>query len=561
MSQQSKTTLQSAINTQIADNTSGDISAADIRDNLINITDSLLFNTGSEQSLTGSLNVTEGITGSLLGTASYATQALSASYAISASYEINYETSSSYANTASYAETATSASYAATASYVLNAVSSSFTTLAQTANTASYIVTAQTASFVATSSWAVSASQAISASWAPSVASNPFPFTGSAIISGSLGVTGSVGIQNGDITVTPSSATTKIAITDGFMKNEMTKTSTVIANQASPYNFSLGSYIYDPVGSPFFPLSNAIYSGGTTDLLISSQQKLNLEATSVEITGSLVTSGSIMGVALTSSTSGTAGINYQSDLTTVIPSLQLASSTNTYNLRIFSPTLQQNYISSSHQLYLHSQGNLGIKAGNSANGNVTIATGTSSGTITMTAFSNMTFTASAATYNTSTFTINAPTTRITSSLGVTGSINLTGSISSISSSTSLTPGQGAVNLQSSVTNRIPSLILASSDNSNTVKIGSYTDSFHYITSSNNLEITAPSLSLQSDLHEVYGNMLLYNNITITGTTNINGLMTLEPTDPLPSATNGSIAYSSSGDFYFASGSAWRKLTL
>lgn len=62
MSQQSKTTLQSAINTQIVDNTSGDISAADIRDNLINITDSLLFNTGSGQSLTGSLNVTEGIT-------------------------------------------------------------------------------------------------------------------------------------------------------------------------------------------------------------------------------------------------------------------------------------------------------------------------------------------------------------------------------------------------------------------------------------------------------------------------------------------------------------------
>ena len=61
MSQQSKTTLQSAINTQIADNTSGDISAADIRDNLINITDSLLFNTGS-QAITGSLTVTEGVT-------------------------------------------------------------------------------------------------------------------------------------------------------------------------------------------------------------------------------------------------------------------------------------------------------------------------------------------------------------------------------------------------------------------------------------------------------------------------------------------------------------------
>jgi hypothetical protein len=44
MSQQTKTILQSNINTQINDNTSGDISAADVRDNLINMTDSLLFN-------------------------------------------------------------------------------------------------------------------------------------------------------------------------------------------------------------------------------------------------------------------------------------------------------------------------------------------------------------------------------------------------------------------------------------------------------------------------------------------------------------------------------------
>ena len=56
MSQQNKSTLQSAINTDLADNTSGDISAADVRDNLINMTDSLLFNNGS-QGITGSLIV------------------------------------------------------------------------------------------------------------------------------------------------------------------------------------------------------------------------------------------------------------------------------------------------------------------------------------------------------------------------------------------------------------------------------------------------------------------------------------------------------------------------
>lgn len=69
MSQQNKTTLQSNINTQIADNSLGDITAADVRDNLINMTDSLLFNSGS-QGITGSLTATS-FTGSLFGTASF----------------------------------------------------------------------------------------------------------------------------------------------------------------------------------------------------------------------------------------------------------------------------------------------------------------------------------------------------------------------------------------------------------------------------------------------------------------------------------------------------------
>jgi hypothetical protein len=61
--------------------------------------------------ITGSLIVTGGITGSLLGTASYATQALSSSYAVTASYVQN-------AQTASYVLQAVSASYALTSSYL-----------------------------------------------------------------------------------------------------------------------------------------------------------------------------------------------------------------------------------------------------------------------------------------------------------------------------------------------------------------------------------------------------------------------------------------------------------
>ena len=156
--------------------------------------------------VTGSV-IANSFTGSLLGTASYATQALSASYAQTASYVQNSQTASYVENaqTASYVTLAQTASYvqtAQTASYVLQAVSASFATLAQTANTASYVVTAQTASYVlqaVSASFATTASyatQALSASWAPGGSSTPtFPYTGSAIISGSLEITGSLFVQ------------------------------------------------------------------------------------------------------------------------------------------------------------------------------------------------------------------------------------------------------------------------------------------------------------------------------------------------------------------------------
>ena len=42
---------------------------------------------------------------------------------------------------------------------------------------------------------------------------------------------------------------------------------------------------------------------------------------------------------------------------------------------------------------------------------------------------------------------------------------------------------------------------------------------------------------------------------------VSSLLTIAPSDPLPSQVNGAIAFSSSGDFYFGSGSAWNKITL
>ena len=77
MAQKNKLSLQSNINSKVIDNNTGEISALDVRENLIDITDSLLFNSDF-QSITGSLTATS-FTGSLLGTSSYATTASYAS--------------------------------------------------------------------------------------------------------------------------------------------------------------------------------------------------------------------------------------------------------------------------------------------------------------------------------------------------------------------------------------------------------------------------------------------------------------------------------------------------
>jgi hypothetical protein len=88
----------------------------------------------NNSTITGSLIVTAGITGSLLGTSSYVSgsvfssinPALSASYAITSSYATtsSYTLSSSYSQTASLA---TTASYVLTASYALNISPLAFT--------------------------------------------------------------------------------------------------------------------------------------------------------------------------------------------------------------------------------------------------------------------------------------------------------------------------------------------------------------------------------------------------------------------------------------------------
>jgi len=52
-----------------------------------------------------------------------------------------------------------------------------------------------------------------------------------------------------------------------------------------------------------------------------------------------------------------------------------------------------------------------------------------------------------------------------------------------------------------------------------------------------------------------------NATTAVTSSFVSNILTIAPIDPLPSAVDGAIAFSASGDFYFGSGSAWNKLNL
>jgi hypothetical protein len=182
----------------------------------VNRIDTFLSNTGS---FTGSF------TGVLIGTASYATQALSSSFATSAlsSSFATTAISASFATSASFAissSRAVTSSFAITASYVTGSIYTSTNPAlsASFASTASFSAAALSASFATTASFAISSSFAITASFVgnsivtASVSSNTitftkgngttfpitvatgsaFPFTGSAGITGSLAVVGPI---------------------------------------------------------------------------------------------------------------------------------------------------------------------------------------------------------------------------------------------------------------------------------------------------------------------------------------------------------------------------------
>ena len=191
--------------------------------------------------LTGSLRVSGSITGSLFGTASWATNALNAN---TASYVLN-AVSSSFASTASFILLAQTASYvtlAESASYVLNAISSSF------ASTASFVALARSASYVLN---AVSASFSRTASYIN-------PLTQSVLISGSVAITGSTGVF-GDFSI--SNATLVDINTSVFNINAPTLQVPSFALAYSP-SANIRTVMYDAVSNVLFVTSSLPGTGG-----------------------------------------------------------------------------------------------------------------------------------------------------------------------------------------------------------------------------------------------------------------------------------------------------------
>lgn len=231
------------------------------------------FETTSSLVVSGSITATQGFTGSLYGTASWAESASLATVAVTASY---------FSGSISNAVNAVSSSYAVTASFAENVGNtgsfvntSSFNSLTQSFNnfTASYNTGSFTGSFTGsvfgTSSWAVSASQAVSSSYALSAS---FAATASSALNASdilIYVKNSTGIQinkgtvvriSGAVGDNPLIATA--SYTDDFNSaNTLGITNENIANDRFGYVMTEGKLL--GIDTSNFTVGQLLYLGAT----------------------------------------------------------------------------------------------------------------------------------------------------------------------------------------------------------------------------------------------------------------------------------------------------------
>lgn len=148
-------------------------------------------------SITGSLDVKSGITGSLFGTASWANNAITASYTRTASTASFINVTNTNNASDYYIVGIDSDNGAQNPEQLYNFGTLAFNPDSNTLKVANGAGIIQAASLIGTASYATTASYALNAA----AAAVPFPYTGSAQITGSLGVTGSFSVSEYDATV------------------------------------------------------------------------------------------------------------------------------------------------------------------------------------------------------------------------------------------------------------------------------------------------------------------------------------------------------------------------
>ncbi len=85
---------------------------------------------------------------------------------------------------------------------------------------------------------------------------------------------------------------------------------------------------------------------------------------------------------------------------------------------------------------------------------------------------------------------------------------------------------------------------------------------HSITGS--LTLTSGSINISGSGTVLTSNQSpqsITGSLSITGSILVNNILTLSSVSSLPITVNGALIVSSSGDLYFGSGSAWKKVTL